>query len=277
MNASEKETRSVWKFLLLYYLIACAFAWIVWLPVILGPEGVKILKTAVSLPVFLCVGTFGPFAAAFITHRVETGSWKAVHLLPRGWQWIWLVLGPLLVLFCLFFVFPALITKGGPKAWHWHPATVVGIWMPMLNYNLFGGPLFEEFGWRGYLQSRLQGLLPPWIAAICVGVLWAIWHFPLFLVRWSSASPPVFVFIMIGLSVIMAAAFNASGRAVLTAIMMHSAFNASSQFLPAFLGNVPAREHPSAGVLLGISFLVGAAIVVIGTRGRIFGHPASGD
>jgi len=275
--APEKRAKSAWRFLLLYYSIACAFAWIVWLPVILGPAGMKVTRIAVSLPVFVSAGTFGPCAAAFITHRVETGSWKAVNLLPHGWRWIWLLLGPFLVLFCFFFVFPAVITKGGPSAWHWHPMALAGIWAPMLNYNLFGGPLFEEFGWRGYLQPRLQNLLPSWIAAVCVGVLWALWHFPLFLVGWSSSSPLVFVFIMTGLSVVMAAAFNASGQAVLVPIMMHSSFNSSSRFLPAFLGDVPTREHPSVAAFIGISFLIVAAAAIACTRGRIFRNSGSGE
>jgi hypothetical protein len=68
----------------------------------------------------------------------------------------------------------------------------------------------------------------------------------------------------------MAFAFNASGRAVVVAILMHSAFNASSRFLPAFLGNTPTREHPPAEVLLGFSFLLLAAAVVAFTGGRLF-------
>jgi uncharacterized protein len=274
-DKSGKRTNLKWKPLLLYYAIACAFAWITWLPLVLGPDGLKVFKTAVSLPVFISIGTFGPFAAAFIAHRVETGSWRAVRLLPQGRQWIWLVLGPFLVFFCFFFVFAALITKGGPKEWHWHLAAVTGIWVPIFNYNLFGGPLFEEFGWRGYLQSRLQQQCPPWIAAIFVGILWAFWHFPLFLVRWNSASPLEYVLIVIGFSVVIATAFNGSGRAVLVAIVMHSAFNASPRFLPAFLGNVPLREYPSVETLIGVTFVVVAAILLASTRGRILADTSS--
>lgn len=94
--------------------------------------------------------------------------------------------------------------------------------------------------------------------------MWAAWHLPLFLVRWSSTSPLVFTFILIGLSVLIA--FNASGRAVIVAILMHSAFNASPGFLPSFLGSVPTREHPAAELLLGFSFLLSAVAVVIITR-----------
>jgi membrane protease YdiL (CAAX protease family) len=34
------------------------------------------------------------------------------------------------------------------------------LWLPMFNYNLLGGPLFEEFGWRGFLQAHLQKIMP---------------------------------------------------------------------------------------------------------------------
>jgi membrane protease YdiL (CAAX protease family) len=135
----------------------------------------------------------------------------------------------------------------------------------MFNYNLFGGPLFEEFGWRGFLQVRLQEVLPPWIAAICVGLMWAAWHLPLFLIpRWSSALPPVFFLLLIGLSMTMAFGFNASGESVAVAILMHSAFNSSPRFFTAYLNRAPTPEYPSAELILGISFLlVGAALAVL--------------
>jgi hypothetical protein len=269
-SPDQRCAKGVWKSVALFYAVACGFTWIVWLPVVLGPDGLKLFKWTASLPVFGCVGTLGPLLACFISHRVGKGNWRAVRLFPRSLlQSIWLLLGPFLILFCFFFVFSALITKGGPRAWHWHPGALAGLWIPMFNYNLLGGPLFEEFGWRGFLQPRLQQVLPPSIAAICVGIMWAAWHLPLFLVTWSSASPLVFMLIMVSLSVVMAWAFNASGGAVAVAILMHSAFNASPGFIPGFLGNAPTREHPSPEVLIGLSFLLVAAAAVTCTRGRI--------
>jgi uncharacterized protein len=266
----HRDAKQVLKSASLFYAIACGFAWIAWLPLVLGPDGLKLHKHAISLPVSACIGTLGPFFACFISYRVQTGSWQAVRLLPKSrLQRIWLLLGPLLVLFCFFVVFPALLSKGGPGAWHWNVQALAGIWIPMFNYNLLGGPLFEEFGWRGFLQPLLQNALPPWIAAICVGIMWAAWHLPLFLVGWSSAPPLVFTLMVVSLSVIMASAFNSSGRAVVVAILMHSAFNASSRFVPAFMGNVPTREHPSPELLLGYSLMLVAAAAVIFTRGRL--------
>ena len=142
--------------------------------------------------------------------------------------------------------------------------------VPVFNYNLLGGPLFEEFGWRGFLQPRLQELLPPWIAAICVGIMWATWHLPLFLIGWGGVSFPVFTLILVGLTALMTTAFNASGGAVVVAILMHSAFNASSRFIPGFIANVPTRGVPSEGLLISFSFLLVAVAAVFLTRGRLF-------
>jgi membrane protease YdiL (CAAX protease family) len=176
----------------------------------------------------------------------------------------------MLILLCFFVVFPALISKGPPSAWRWHLSVLGGILVPMFNYNLLGGPLFEEFGWRGFLQSRLQDVLPPWIAAICVGVMWAAWHLPLFLVQgWSSASPVTYPVILIGLSMVMAFGFNASEEAIGAAILMHSAFNSSPRFVGAYLNGGSMREHPTAVWLIAASFLLAGIMLVIITRGRL--------
>ena len=79
---------------------------------------------------------------------------------------------------------------------------------------------------------------------------------------------PVFILIEIGLSQLMGLAFNASGGAVLVAILMHSAFN-SSRFLDPFLGDTPTREIPSAEIFLAFAFLAMGALAVVITRGRL--------
>ena len=139
----------------LYYVIAIGWAWLVWAPLILGADGMKILPISPSLPVLTCIATLGPSLGCFITHRVETGNWKAIQLLPASkGGWAWVLLGPSLVLMCTFVVFPAFISSGSPTQWRWHPSVLTGLWLPMFNYNLLGGPLFEEPGWRGFLQPR---------------------------------------------------------------------------------------------------------------------------
>jgi membrane protease YdiL (CAAX protease family) len=266
------------RFIAFFYATACGVSWLVWLPLVLGRDGVRVLTITPSLPVSIGLGTLGPLLACYLTHRLQTGNWRAVLLLPaEKLRLAWLFLGPALVAFCWFVVFPCLASKGSPMSWRWHPGALSAVLGAMFGLNLLAGPLFEEFGWRGFLQSRLQELFAPWFAAVCVGLMWAAWHLPLFFVSgWTSASPLVFLLIMTGLSVVMALGFNASGRLVPVAILMHSAFNASPRALGDYLQGVALRDYPSGDWLIAASFLLSGAVAVLLTRGELLAKPRHG-
>lgn len=59
-------------------------------------------------------------------------------------------------------------------------AATAGGWLPYLGLALLTGPLSEEFGWRGYLQPLLRRGLPAGRTTIVLGLIWAVWHVPLF-------------------------------------------------------------------------------------------------
>lgn len=73
----------------------------------------------------------------------------------------------------------------------------------LLNYVVFyvypalliGGPLFEEPGWRGFAQPRLQERFGPMAASLILGILWAFWHMPIwFSGQWTVPSIPNIAF-----------------------------------------------------------------------------------
>ena len=47
---------------------------------------------------------------------------------------------------------------------------------------ILGGLLLEEPGWRGFVLPRLERLHGPLVGTLILGVLWALWHLPEFLV-----------------------------------------------------------------------------------------------
>ena len=266
-----QTTAGAWKWIAIYYAIALGVSCILWAPIVLGQNGFGVLKIAPALFPWAILGTLGPLAASCVTHRLETGNWRIAHLIPSQCrQILWILLGPLLVFSSIFLVYPALVSKGDPKTWHWHVTALAALPGYMFGYNLLGGPLFEEFGWRGFLQPRLQRLLTPPTAALWVGTMWAAWHFPLFLVRgWTNASPLVYLLIMTGLSLVMAFGFNASGQSIITAILMHCAFNVGAMQVGDFLKGTALREHPPEDWLIAVSFwLVGVALLLV-TRGSL--------
>ena len=50
-----------------------------------------------------------------------------------------------------------------------------------LQTMLFQGPLNEEPGWRGLALPRLQRTRGPIVASVVIGVIWGLWHAPLYM------------------------------------------------------------------------------------------------
>lgn len=62
----------------------------------------------------------------------------------------------------------------------------------MLPLNIIMGFIAyfgEEFGWRGYLQPRLQILFGKKLGVILLGVIWGMWHLPLCVTLYGTTTP----------------------------------------------------------------------------------------
>jgi len=64
------------------------------------------------------------------------------------------------------------------------PSPAAGhLWLAALNVLLIflvGGSLSEEFGWRGFALPALQSRWGWRVASLVLGLIWAVWHLPLF-------------------------------------------------------------------------------------------------
>ena len=95
--------------------------------------------------------------------------------------------------------------------------------LPALGHALILGPI-EEFGWRGFALPLLQRKFAPFWAGLILGVIWALWHIPSFLMSgmpqstWSAG--PYFLGI-IAISVILTPFFNAARGSLLIAVLYH--------------------------------------------------------
>lgn len=52
--------------------------------------------------------------------------------------------------------------------------------LPTLLPLIVLGPISEEFGWRGFALKRLLKVTSPGIASLLIGLVWSMWHLPLF-------------------------------------------------------------------------------------------------
>ena len=166
-----------------------------------------------------------------------------------GWWWLFLVLG----IPAVFFAGAAANGSIGEFPFSpWYEA------LPALAMALFIGPI-EEFGWRGVALPLLQRKYAPIWSALILGVIWAVWHIPSFLIgglpqsAWSII--PFFAG-LIALSVILTPMFNAARGSLLIAALFH------------FQLNNPL--WPDAQPWDSVLFIVAAVAVVILNRRALF-------
>ena len=109
---------------------------------------------------------------------------------------------------------------------------------------LFGGPLGEEIGWRGWLLPRLQARLSPLLSSLIVGLVWGVWHLPLHLrgvydggMGTGLAGFALRIASSCLLAVIFTWLYNRSRAGLLVVILLHTSVNNTSGYwLPVNVG-----------------------------------------
>ena len=139
-----------------------------------------------------------------------------------------------------------------------------------------GGPMGEELGWRGFALPRLQQHRNALDASIFLGLIWGLWHLPLYFVPGTGQSEMLgtgtspafaiggFLGWTIGLSVLFTWLFNQTGGSLIVVIRFHTAVNLAA-FLPAAVGSGGAAS------LLNVvlTWLVAIGVVVRCGRARL--------
>ena len=136
--------------------------------------------------------------------------WRA----PTVW-WLFLILG-----------IPAIVYAGAALNGTISDPFPFSPWyqvLPALALALFLGPI-EEFGWRGLALPLLQRRFAPFWAGLILGVFWALWHIPSFLMSGTPQSAwsfgPYFLGV-VAISVILTPMFNAAHGSLLVAVLYH--------------------------------------------------------
>ncbi|HTO74161.1 MAG TPA: type II CAAX endopeptidase family protein [Gemmatimonadales bacterium] len=254
--------------LLLFAILAIILGWVVALPLVLSPAGFGIIQTQMP-ELWLVLVCFTPTIAAMWTQYLSEGSFRIARI-GSPWPKVLLgcVLGPILTILA-FIVVPGLVlTNGALTLVHWTALASASLPWWSNPFNLLGGPLNEEPGWRGYALPRCQERFGALGGSLVLGVVWALWHVPLFLLQGYLTVPVwAFVFLLICLSVLMTWVYNISSGSVITAVLMHAAFNSSFPVLIALDQGIPTREPALPWYLAAVGSVTLLAVVV--TRGRL--------
>lgn len=115
-----------------------------------------------------------------------------------------------------------------------------------LFMSFLSGPWSEEFGWRGYALDPLLKRLGILRGSIMLGLLWGIWHLPLFFMpqTWHGQIGFrfegfwTFMLYSVGLALVMSWVYLKTNRSILSGFMLHLAGNFSSNLFAPVSGRV---------------------------------------
>jgi membrane protease YdiL (CAAX protease family) len=151
------------------------------------------------------------------------------------------------------------------------PSTVLTLLVNAV-YMLIFVTLGEEVGWRGYVLPALQARYSALLASLILGVLWALWHLPVFFNPDTSyINLPFFLFLpfIVLVAVIMTWVFNSTGGSVLMAMFFHAVINSADELwkvLPEHSVRPPTAAEAaaaSAHLYLMLTIVLGGAAIVL--------------
>lgn len=223
--------------LIAFFFFAFAFSWTFWIAaaVFCAREGGLANKT------LLDTGILGPFVAACLLLYLggsppeRQDFWRRIYeverLRPR-WLAIVLLVYPTLTILAVGLDCLA----GSPLP---NSEKLTGLLRdPMsllasMGFVLLLGPLPEEPGWRGYALDRLQMLYGTLTASVWLGILWALWHLPLFFIPGTyqheigigTLAFWLFNLTAISSSVLITWVYQHNERSIFAAILFHASLN----------------------------------------------------
>ena len=213
--------------LLPFFLLTFGIAWGVLALFMAMPDRLTALFGPVSAsnPLFI-LAVWAPAISAVVLVLGAAGPGGLVRYLSRLLLWrappVW-YLFLLLGIPAIYYAGAAL--KGAPLAVF--PFDSVAGMLAASAFMLVLGPV-EELGWRGVALPLMQRRLAPFWAALGVGIAWAIWHLPAFLMSGTPQSDWAFLPFVVGavsISVILTPLFNASRGSILLPLLCHFQLN----------------------------------------------------
>jgi membrane protease YdiL (CAAX protease family) len=227
-----------------YFGLTFLLAWVLWYAAaVLGGD---LPNQFLFLP-----GTFAPgIVAALLTAQAE-GAPGVRALLAPLFKW---EVGARWYLFALLFMAAiklsaAVVLRVTTGDWPRFGDTTIYL---MLAATLFStvilGQSGEEVGWRGYALPRMATRLGLGPASLILGVIWALWHLPLFFIPGTSTtgqSFPLYLLQVTALSVAFAWLWWRTGGSLLLTMLLHAAVNNTKDIVPSAV--------EGAGAVFGLS------------------------
>jgi membrane protease YdiL (CAAX protease family) len=254
--------------LLSFFTLAILITWLLALPSLLFGLPFKPFQT---------VGAYGPFLAAVIV-SAALGRDELKSLFSRmtnfrfglGW-YLLAIFGNVLLYLLVTGLSGAPLMQSLADKW----TLIFTLYLPALFTSFLVNPIGEETGWTGFATPHLQKRFSPWLSAVILGVVWAVWHLPGFFVpsQMGAFNPVNFIFFMLSsifIRLVWTWVINHAQGSGIAGILLHASSNVVSLALIPNLFPAPTPDQMAvSGLLLLGLLLLSSVLILIFTRGRL--------
>jgi membrane protease YdiL (CAAX protease family) len=262
--------------LVAFFGVTFLLTWAVWVPRALVSQDVMQAAWPADIAP---LSTYGPaLAAVIVAALIGRGALRDLGArLVRwrvGWWWYAVVLlGPA----AFWAVVWALLQLLGWDGESSRPLLVeqgLVAALPLLLVLTLTDGLGEETGWRGFALPRLLSRHPALVASVVLGLLWALYHLPLF---WtdgttlSGSSPWVLAIELPAVAIVYTWVFLHTQGSALMAILLHGASNLTTMSASVAGGD----NHRVTALVVLLKWLLAAAVVVAWRRNPAYAESAA--
>lgn len=255
-----------------FFYTTLIWSYIFWCPVVLQSNDIiSISFFDMFRDLLLILGFSGPIFGAVFTLKVESGdrsigkhfrSFLNFNLGWKGYLYPVIILGSIIM---LSWFIPELF---GYQRLSINFTTIIAIPLQLISMMLIGGGQ-EEIGWRGYALPRLEKQLGIWKGNIVLGLIWSIWHLPLWFISGNNQvymNFGVFALGAIGLSFFMSWHMKISKNKPFSAIFSHGLLNYLVLLIPnLILGSNKFQLH---FLIQSILFLITGFFLLLNLNSR---------
>ena len=239
-----------------FSIAICLFSWAMAAVARFG-FGMDPVETPVFYSMFAMVYMFFPLLTALVLQKIDKEKFNHTGLVNFKIKWSWLVawlLPVVMVLLCILVngLMPGVLLQYNADqminqyhipedqqemvreqlmqfpAWVMLLITVASGLMMGASINAFCA-FGEEYGWRNYLVYALREK-KFWPAALFIGLVWGIWHFPLILMGHNYPNEPEWGVLMMVAFCVLAGVlelyFVLKTKSMIVAAIMHGTINA---------------------------------------------------
>jgi CAAX protease family protein len=215
----------------IFTINAIAISWLCWLPLVASDHGIGVVRPSLA-PLFIVLGTFGPFLAAVGMVSRTSGFRGLGAFLGQAFRWRvgiqWYAVALVAPAVIRIAVLGVHVLKGGTVPDLSDTARWLALPSTFLLVLLIGGPTGEEFGWRGFLLQRVQPVFGVLGGSILIGLVSTLWHLPLFWIPGTAQSHlpfAIFAVRTVALSIISTWIYNGTRRSLLFVLLFHASLN----------------------------------------------------